>query len=106
VEGNSGDTYENVRFSTPMLRAASVHRIVLVTSSTHEWRAAHEFIAAGFEVIPAPVNSSSGRRVTVADYLPTPDGLVRSYSALYELLGEPVRELMSALHIRKQPAAG
>jgi uncharacterized SAM-binding protein YcdF (DUF218 family) len=89
-----------------MLRAAGVHRIVLVTSSTHEWRAAHEFMAAGFEVIPAPVNGSGGRRTTVVDYFPNPDGLVRSYSALYELLGEPVREVMSVLHIRKQPAPG
>jgi hypothetical protein len=28
----------------------------------------------------------------------------RSYSAIYELIGEPVRQLMAALHLRRQQA--
>lgn len=104
IEGNSHDTYQNAEFSTPILRAAGVHRILLVTTGTHEWRAAHEFMAAGFDVVPAPVNSGVDRTHNLTGLLPNPDGLNRSYSALYEMLGEPVRQIMAALHIRRQPA--
>ncbi len=104
IEGASHDTYQNAEFSAPMLRAAGVHRILLVTTGTHEWRAAHEFMAAGFEVVPAPVNSGVDRTDDVSGLLPSPAGLTRSYSALYEMLGEPVRQVMSALHIRRQAA--
>jgi uncharacterized SAM-binding protein YcdF (DUF218 family) len=103
VEGNSHDTFENAEFSAPILRAAGVHRILLVTSGTHEWRAAHEFMAAGLDVIPAPTNVGAQRIHNLTSYLPAPEGLQRSYSALYEMLGEPVRRVMSALHIRRQP---
>jgi uncharacterized SAM-binding protein YcdF (DUF218 family) len=105
IEGNSHDTYQNAEFSTPILRAAGIHRIVLVTTGTHEWRAAHEFMAAGFDVVPAPVNSGVDRAHDVSGLLPNPDGLNRSYSALYEMLGEPVRQAMAALHIRRHAAA-
>jgi uncharacterized SAM-binding protein YcdF (DUF218 family) len=105
VENQSGDTYENARFSARLLRAAGVHRIVLVTDSTHEWRAAHEFMAAGFEVVPAPVGGDAPLARGPAGYIPGPTGLTRSYYALYELIGEPAREVMAALHLRKQQAA-
>ena len=105
VENRSGDTYENARFSARLLRAAGVHRIVLVTDSTHEWRAAHEFMAAGFEVVPAPVGGDAPLARGPAGYIPGPTGLTRSYYALYELIGEPAREVMAALHLRKQQAA-
>ena len=105
IEGNSHDTYQNTEFSTPLLRAAGVHRILLVTTGTHEWRAAHEFMAAGFDVVPAPANSGVDRTHDVSGLLPSPEALNRSYSALYEMLGEPVRQVMAALHIRRQAAA-
>lgn len=106
VEGNSGDTFENAAFSARILLPAGIHRIILVTSGTQEWRAAHEFMAAGLEVIPAPTNVGVTHAHGVPGYLPSPGALTRSYSGLYELLGEPVREIMSALHIRKQHPAG
>jgi uncharacterized SAM-binding protein YcdF (DUF218 family) len=102
VENESGDTYENARSSARILRAAGIHRIVLVTNSPHEWRAAHEFIGAGFEVVPAPVGGEVARARGVGGYLPSPAGLARSYAALYELIGEPARELMAAVHLRRQ----
>ena len=105
VENQSGDTYENARFSARLLRAAGVHRIVLVTSSTHEWRAAHEFMAAGFEVVPAPVGGCMPRAHGPDGFIPGPTALTRSHYALYELIGEPAREVMAALHLRKQQAA-
>jgi len=104
VENASGDTYENARFSARLLRAAGIHRIVLVTSSTHEWRATHEFTAAGFEVVPAPVGGHWHHIYSVSDFIPDLDGMTRSHRALYELIGEPMRELMAAVHLRRQAA--
>ena len=104
IENRSGDTFENARFSAPLLRAASVHRIIVVTNAAHEWRAAHEFMAAGFEVVPAPVGGDASRARPPSDYIPGPNGLTHSYEALYELLGEPMRELMAAAHLRRQQA--
>jgi uncharacterized SAM-binding protein YcdF (DUF218 family) len=106
VESRSGDTYENALFSADILRTAGVHRIVVVTSSPHEWRAVHEFMAAGFEVVPAPVGGGVRRARTVTDIVPSADGMRRSAAAVYELIGEPVREVMAALHLRRQQTKG
>lgn len=106
IENQSGDTFENARFSARLLRADGIHRIIVVTSASHEWRAAHELMAAGFEVIPAPVGGDAPRAQGqgIMGYIPGPYGLERSYSAVYELIGEPVRQLMAALHLRRQQA--
>jgi hypothetical protein len=40
----------------------------------------------------------------VSDFIPDINGMTRSHRALYELIGEPVRELMAALHLRQQAA--
>jgi uncharacterized SAM-binding protein YcdF (DUF218 family) len=104
AENRSGDTYENARFSARILRADGIRRIILVTSSPHEWRAAHEFMGAGLEVVPGPVGSDIPHDYEVADFFPSVRGLHRSHDALYELIGEPMRELMSSLHLRRQQA--
>jgi len=101
VEDRSFDTFENARNSAQLLRAAGIHRIVLVTSATHIWRSAHEFAAVGMEVIPAPAGMLSTREIGLERYLPQIDALGRSYLATYELLGEPVRELLALSHLRR-----
>jgi uncharacterized SAM-binding protein YcdF (DUF218 family) len=101
-ENQSRDTYENAHFSASILRADGVRRIVLVTSSTHLWRAAHEFSSAGLEVVPAPVGVWAPREIGVIRFVPSPAGLLRSHAALYELIGEPMRALLAALHLRRQ----
>jgi uncharacterized SAM-binding protein YcdF (DUF218 family) len=102
VDDRSYDTFENARNSAQLLRANGVHRIVLVTSASHLWRAAHEFGAAGMEVVPAPAGVLAARDAGLLRYLPDGPALIRSYSATYELLGEPVRELLSLVHLRRQ----
>ena len=105
-ENRSGDTFENARFSARMLHADGVHRIVLVTSSAHEWRAAHEFMGAGLQVVPAPVGVPT-RDLRVPRFLPSAEGMMLSYAAVYELIGEPVRQLFAMLHLRRQqPVTG
>ena len=106
VENRSGDTFENARFSARLLHADHIDRIVLVTSSTHEWRAAQEFKAAGLDVIPAPVGIQRREALGVPSFVPAPGALLRSHLAVYELIGEPVREIFSALHLRRQQPQG
>jgi len=101
VEDRSFDTFDNARNSAQLLRADGIHRIVLVTSATHIWRSAHEFAAVGMEVIPAPAGMLSTREIGLERYLPQIDALGRSYLATYELLGEPVRELLALSHLRR-----
>lgn len=102
IEGSSRDTYENAQLSARMLLPAGIRRIVLVTSSAHEWRAAHEFMAAGFDVVPAPAGVLDARETGVFRFIPDPAALVRSHAAVYELIGEPMRRLQAALGVRER----
>jgi uncharacterized SAM-binding protein YcdF (DUF218 family) len=102
MDEHAYDTFENARNSARLLRADDVHTIVLVTGASHEWRASHEFMAAGLEVIPAPTGLLAPREVGLMRYLPNSQALERSYVATYELFGEPVRQLLSWSHLRRQ----
>lgn len=106
LEHHSRDTFENARFSAPILRGAGIRRIILVTSSTHEWRAMQEFRDAGFEVVPAPAGSWAPRQNDALRWVPAPAALERSNLALYELLGERARRVQAALGIRERLDGG
>jgi uncharacterized SAM-binding protein YcdF (DUF218 family) len=101
VEDRAYDTFDNASNSAQMLHADGVQRIVLVTSADHLWRAAQEFSAVGLQVTPAPAGVWSPRDTGVMRYLPDARALVRSYSATYELAGEPVRKLLWLSHLRR-----
>ncbi|HXR92910.1 MAG TPA: YdcF family protein [Steroidobacteraceae bacterium] len=104
VENHSRDTFDNARYSASMLFPEHITRIVLVTTSTHLWRATQEFRSAGFEVVPAPSDELTS---AAGDFLfvPRSEALLRSQHAVYELLGEGVRVILAALHIRRQVPA-
>ena len=102
VEERSRDTFQNAQFSSRLLKAAGVSRILLVTSSAHAWRASHEFASAGITVVPAPVGVWAPRETGLLRYLPAPTALARSSAALYELLGDLVRRALAALRLRTQ----
>jgi uncharacterized SAM-binding protein YcdF (DUF218 family) len=102
VESFARDTFDNARNSVAMLRADHVNSILLVTSSTHMRRAMGEFTATGIAVTAAPVHVQPRRDDALFPYLPSPDGMLRSNRAIYELLGEPVREAFVALNLRRQ----
>jgi len=101
IDDRAYDTFDNARNSAQLLRADGVQRIVLVTSATHLWRAAHEFTGAGMEVIPAGAGMLATREPSLWRYLPSEAALARSYAASYELLGEPVRQLLALSHLRR-----
>jgi uncharacterized SAM-binding protein YcdF (DUF218 family) len=96
------DTFQNARNAVRLLKADGVQRVILVTRATHMGRSVHEFSAAGIEVLAAPVGMLDSGRWTVMTFLPYPDALLRSYMALYELIGEPVRMALAASGLRRQ----
>jgi uncharacterized SAM-binding protein YcdF (DUF218 family) len=102
VDRNSHDTFENARNSATMLRAADVNSILLVTSSNHMLRATREFLATGLQVTAAPIHMVGRRTYPVAAFLPTAEAMMDSSRAIYELVGEPVREIFAALNLRRQ----
>jgi uncharacterized SAM-binding protein YcdF (DUF218 family) len=87
IEDASSTTWENARFSAPLLQQAGVQRIVLVSHAWHLHRAVPLFEAQGLSVIPAGIQFSSTRVDSILDLVPTPAGLRDSTFALHEWLG-------------------
>jgi uncharacterized SAM-binding protein YcdF (DUF218 family) len=87
VEGRSRDTFENANFSAALLRADGVKRILLVTDAMHMVRARAVFQRAGLEVVDAPTVFFSNQKVTLQSWVPSPEGMRRSWYAIYELIG-------------------
>lgn len=89
VEDRSLDTADNARLSAPLLRAAGIQRIVLVTHAAHMWRASNEFRLQGFEVIPAPTafftSDSAGEEFF--DFIPSMTSAYAGWYATHEWLG-------------------
>jgi uncharacterized SAM-binding protein YcdF (DUF218 family) len=99
IDNRAYDTFENARNSAQILKADGIQRIILVTHGTHMRRAVEEFRAAGLDVIPAPLGMNDTTHFGLG-LQPYPDALLRSYSAINELLGEPIRVLLEATHLR------
>jgi uncharacterized SAM-binding protein YcdF (DUF218 family) len=107
IDARSRDTFENAHFSARILQPEGVTHVVLVTSSAHMWRATHEFLDAGFAVLPAPMGMEEPSDTRLFGFVPGPWALMRSHDALYELIGEPARLVQRALGLRERfdPAA-
>jgi uncharacterized SAM-binding protein YcdF (DUF218 family) len=101
VVSDSRDTFTDAELSRALLRPDGISRVALVTSSVHEWRAAHEFMSAGLAVEPAPVHVWAPRLQRPTDYLPGALALHDSAAALNELLGDVVRRAFAATHLRR-----
>lgn len=80
-------TWDNARNSAPILHAAGVRRIFLVTHAWHMRRALPLFEQAGFVVIPAGTGFARTDFDSVMDALPSARGLRDSYFGLHEWLG-------------------
>jgi len=102
VDDQAFDTFQNAQDAARLLAADDIHKVILVTHNTHMWRAAHELTAAGLQVIPAPLGIRVDREAGLESCLPNAAALLRSYSAVYELLGEPFRVVLVWLHLRRQ----
>lgn len=101
VDDKARDTFQNAQDTARLLGADGVRKIILVTHASHLGRAAHEYTAAGFTVIPAPVGMLAARESRLLGNLPDAEALLRSQMAIYEMLGDPVRAFLTATHLRR-----
>jgi uncharacterized SAM-binding protein YcdF (DUF218 family) len=94
TESRSRDTWENAALTLPLLKAAGVRQVVLVTHDYHQARALAAFARAAREqqlnlsLTPAPMGvMRRGTNDQVSDFLPNPEALQASMEAWHEWLG-------------------
>ncbi len=87
VETRSRDTGENAAFSAALLRQSGVGRVLLVTDAMHMPRARASFERAGLQVIGAPTMFFGKQAQGLGAWVPSAEGMRRSWYAVYELLG-------------------
>jgi uncharacterized SAM-binding protein YcdF (DUF218 family) len=98
IEPRSRDTGENATYSAALLRADGVRRILLVTDAMHMPRARAAFERAGLDVVSAPTMFFSRQPQTLSAWVPSAEGMRRSWYAIYELLGIAWYRMRSAPH--------
>lgn len=86
-ETRSRNTYENALLSAPILHAAGIRRIYLVSHAWHLPRAVAIFQRAGFEVVPAPTAFTTRYDTTLLTFLPSAEALEKSRIVGHELIG-------------------
>ncbi|GAB6054311.1 hypothetical protein JCM17960_31310 [Magnetospira thiophila] len=86
-EDRSTTTFENALYSAPLLQAAGITRIYLVSHGWHLPRAREAFEAQGLEVTPVAVGMLALSWSEPSDYLPRGKALQQSDYALHEWLG-------------------
>jgi uncharacterized SAM-binding protein YcdF (DUF218 family) len=88
VEDRSTTTYENSLFSRELLWERHLEHIVLVTDSTHLFRAERCFRKQGLEVVPAACNFRAVRfEWTLFAFLPNPRAAINCEDVEHEWLG-------------------
>ncbi len=89
------------------VRTASARpKIILVTSAFHMPRATVTFETEGFEVLPYPVDFRAPvRRMTLMEWLPSPDALEKTDLVIREALGRAYYRLRAMLRTASQTAA-
>lgn len=87
VEEAALTTWDNARFSTPILKKAGVKRIFLVTDAAHLRPAVPLFEQQGLQVLPAGVHFATTQIDSPLSLLPSASGLRDSSYALHEWLG-------------------
>jgi uncharacterized SAM-binding protein YcdF (DUF218 family) len=87
LEGRSHDTAENAAFSAAMLRTDGIRRILLVTDAMHMPRARAVCERAGLDVVAAPTMFFADQPLSVHAWVPSAEGMRRSWYASYELIG-------------------
>jgi uncharacterized SAM-binding protein YcdF (DUF218 family) len=87
VERRSRNTAENAAYSAALLRTDGITRILLVTDAMHMARARAVFERAGLEVGDAPTMFFGSQSKGLSAWVPSAEGMRRSWYAVYELLG-------------------
>lgn len=87
TEAASPTTWENAAYSAPMLAAAGVSRVFLVTHAWHMRRSLLAFRQAGIEAVPAPVRPDPWPKLRASEFLPRPSAWINSFFAVHEWVG-------------------
>ena len=87
TETASPTTWENAAYSAPMLEAAGIRRVFLVTHAWHMRRSLLAFQRAGIDAVPAPVRPDPWPQLRASEFLPRPSAWVGSFYALHEWVG-------------------
>jgi len=87
TEDESGNTFENARYSYRMLQQAGIRKIYLVTHAWHMPRSAAIFRSSGFEVVEAPTAFTTRYRTDLLTFLPRAESLQDSKIFIHEIIG-------------------
>jgi len=91
AETRSFDTAQNAQFSAAILKAAGIHKVLLVSHAWHLPRARIEFEKQGLSTTPAPTRfgfvPAKRTDFDIFDYLPHARALLKSYYAMHEGVG-------------------
>ena len=90
TEDRSHNTHENAVRSSEILRAAGIHRVVLIGHAFDMPRAVAEFANEGIATIKAPTGIPASDLEFPSMLVPSLAGLEGSYYALYEILANAV----------------
>lgn len=90
AEARSRDTRQNATYTLPLLAAAGVKHVLLVTHDVHMRRALRAFdaeaAALGIRVTPAPVGRREDALNSFSDWCPSVEGFARVRYIVYEAL--------------------
>jgi uncharacterized SAM-binding protein YcdF (DUF218 family) len=89
VEKQSGNTYENAKYTSQMLAAEGIVSIYLVTHAGHMKRSLKSFEKFGLTVFPAPTafDGTSQRSLSLNSFLPSSKALGRTAYVFHEWAG-------------------
>ena len=87
VEARSLTTWENARFSVPMLKADGITRVYVVTHAWHMRRSLLAFRRAGIEAVPAVVRPDPWPRLVASELIPRTSSWSRAYLGIHEWVG-------------------
>jgi uncharacterized SAM-binding protein YcdF (DUF218 family) len=90
IEPRSRNTHENALYSSRMLKASGISRVILIGHRFDFPRSRAEFQAAGIQAVAAPMGVTP---TEVDDFIPSAHGLALNYYALYEVLANVVFHL-------------
>lgn len=98
LEERAMDTQDNAAFSVPILQAAKIDTVILVTDIDHMPRAQREFETRGIKIIPAATNYQASAPITYRDLLPSMAAFTQTYDLTYEWLGRVWQSILQILH--------
>ena len=87
TEPKSEDTWQNAQFSAPLLHAAGIDSVYLVSHAWHLRRAAMAFRHFGIATTPAPLRYDRPPLFTFDEFMPHASAFLHSYFAMHEWIG-------------------